>query len=75
MKTKFTVKEIEDFVHEHIQEEINMGTLMAKGFSEKSENFEPEFNIYQHGLTEGIINGIVMMGGEIEDLPVYDELV
>lgn len=70
MKNNFTVKEIKDFVHEHIQEEINMGTLMEKGFSSSGKNFETEFDIYTLGLTEGIINGITMMGGKVKDLIV-----
>lgn len=66
---KFNVKNIENFVNDHIQQKIDHNELSLVGFDmENEENFEREFEIYKNALLEGIINGIVMCGGEIEGI-------
>lgn len=70
----FTLEEIKQFVHGHIQSKIDHNELGLIGFDrENAENFEREFEIYENALFEGIINGIDMAGGEVEginyDLP------
>ena len=69
-KKTFTAKEIEDFVHEHIQQKINHNELHLVGFDmSNEENFKREFEIYENTLFEGIVNGIVMCGGTVDGIP------
>lgn len=66
---KLNVKNIENFVNDHIQQKIDHNELFLVGFDiENEENFKREFEIYKNALLEGIINGIVMCGGEIEGI-------
>ena len=70
-----TITEIDNFVHEHIQQEIEVDGLTAKGFNmNNTEIFETQLDMYMKGLAEGIVNGIYMMGGEVEDLEFRDSL-
>ena len=39
-----------------------------------TEIFETQLDMYMKGLAEGIVNGIYMMGGEVEDLEFRDSL-
>lgn len=65
----FTVKYLEDFVHEHIQQKINNNELPLVGFDMvNAENFKREFEIYENTLLEGIVNGIAMCGGKIDGI-------
>ena len=68
-KKTYTAKELEDFVHEHIQQKVDNNELHLVGFDmENFENFEREFEIYGNALFEGIVNGIVMCGGKVEGI-------
>lgn len=65
----FNAKELETFVHEHIQQKINNNELKLVGFDLKHpKNFKREFEIYENTLFEGIVNGIVMCGGKVEGI-------
>lgn len=67
---KFKIKELEQFVHEHIQQKIDSNELYLTGISMTGDthSFEREFEIYQNALLEGIINGIIMCDGEVEGI-------
>lgn len=54
----FTIEEIENFVHDHIQQKIDNNELHLTGIG--NDNFEREFMIYRNALFEGIVNGISM---------------
>ena len=65
----FKAKDIEQFVHDHIQQKIDNNELHLVGFDfANPENFKREFEIYKTTLFEGIVNGIIMCGGEIEGI-------
>ena len=67
----FNTKDIEEFVHEHIQQKIDNNELRLIGFDmEHEDNFKREFEIYQNALFEGIVNGIVMCGGRIQGIDI-----
>lgn len=70
MKEKeFTVEEIEDFIHDHIQSKIDHAELEKTGFDMKNvENFEKQLEFYTQALFEGICNGILMCGGKVEGI-------
>ena len=73
-KKVFKPEEIDDFVHEHIQQKIDHGELPRVGFDiENEENFKREFDIYQTALFEGIVNGIYMCGGSVEGINTEDD--
>ena len=67
---KFKIKELEQFVHEHIQQKIDSNELYLTGISMTGDahTFEREFEIYQNTLLEGIVNGIIMCNGEVEGI-------
>ena len=66
-KKVFTPKGIEKFVKEHIQQKIDNHELHLTGIDMKdAEHFKHEFLLYETALFEGICNGILMCGGEIE---------
>ena len=63
----FTTKDIESFVHDHIQSKIDHNELEQIGFDMKNvDNFEKQFEFYTRALFEGICNGILMCGRKIE---------
>ena len=65
----FTTKDIESFVHEHIQSKIDHNELDQMGFDMKNvDNFEKQFEFYTRTLFEGICNGILICGGKIEGI-------
>ena len=67
----FTAEELEQFVHDHIQQKINNHELALTGVDlEVYENFERDMYIYNNALLEGIINGIIMSGGKVEGIEV-----
>lgn len=67
----FSAKELEDFVHQHIQQKIDNNELHLVGLDMKNaENFKRELEIYENTLFEGIINGIVMCGGKVEGIEI-----
>ena len=67
MTKLFTTKDIESFVHEHIQSKIDHNELEQIGFDMKNaNNFEKQYEFYKRTLFEGICNGILMCGGKIE---------
>ena len=71
MKKTFTVKEIKDFVHEHLQSKIDHNELHLIGIDMKNiDNFKREIEIYQNTLFEGIINGIIMCGNSVEGIEI-----
>jgi hypothetical protein len=66
---KFTIEEVEQFVHDHIQQKIDYKVLHLTGIDFSDEkNFEREFEIYRNALLEGIVNGISMCGGEVKGI-------
>ena len=67
---KFKMKELEQFVHDHIQQKIDNNELYLTGISMTGDvnAFKREFEIYQNALLEGIVNGIIMCDGEIEGI-------
>ena len=67
---KFKMKELEQFVHDHIQQKIDNNELHLTGISMTGDTnaFKREFEIYQNALLEGIVNGIIMCDGEIEGI-------
>ena len=69
-KKIYKMKELEQFVHDHIQQKIDHNELHLTGISMTggTDTFEREFEIYQNALLEGIINGIVMCDGEVEGI-------
>lgn len=62
----FTIEEIENFVHDHIQQKINNNELHLTGID--NDNFEREFMIYRNALFEGIVNGISMCNNKVEGI-------
>ena len=67
---KFKMKELEQFVHDHIQQKIDNNELYLTGISMTGDAkaFKREFEIYQNALLEDIVNGIIMCDGEIEGI-------
>lgn len=66
---KFTANELETFVHDHIQQKIDANELGMVGFDlENVDNFKREIEIYENTLFEGLINGILMCGCEVEGI-------
>ena len=67
---KFKMKELEQFVRDHIQQKIDNNELHLIGISMTGDanTFKREFEIYQNALLEGIVNGIIMCDGEIEGI-------
>ena len=63
---KFKMKELEQFVHDHIQQKIDNNELYLTGISMTGDAnaFKREFEIYQNALLEGIVNGIIMCDSE-----------
>lgn len=69
MKKKFTIAEIEEFVHDHIQSKILNNELSLIGLDmDDPERSKAEFEIYKNALTEGIINGIIMCDQQVEGI-------
>ena len=72
MDKVFKPEEIEQFVHEHVQQKINHHELHLTGVVFRNlddfDNFKRELEIYENALFEGIINGIDMCGGKIEGI-------
>lgn len=69
MEKIFKPEEIDNFVHEHIQQKIDNNELSLVGFDLTDINvFQKELEIYKLALFEGIVNGIVMGGGKIKDI-------
>ena len=65
----FTMEELEQFVHDHIQQKIDNHELALTGVDlEVYENFERDMYIYNNALLEGIINGIAMCDGKVEGI-------
>lgn len=62
----FTGKEIEKFIHDHIQQKIDNDELHLTGIG--NDNFEREFMIYRNALFEGIVNGISMCNNKVEGI-------
>jgi len=69
-KKIYKMKELEQFVHDHIQQKINNNELHLTGISMTGDTniFKREFEIYQNALLEGIVNGIIMCDGEVEGI-------
>ena len=67
---KFKMKELEQFVHDHIQQKIDNNELHLTGISMTGDvnTFKREFEIYQNALLEGIVNGIIMRDNEVEGI-------
>lgn len=66
---EFNAKQIEDFVHEHLQQKIDANEVPLMGLDmTNAENFEREWDIYSTALFEGICNGILMAGGIITEI-------
>ena len=69
MEKIFKPEEIDNFVHEHIQQKIDNNELSLVGFDLTDINvFQKELEIYKLALFEGVVNGIVMGGGKIEGI-------
>ena len=69
MKKTFTIAEIENFVHDHLQSKILNNELGTTGLDMNDpERFKLEFEIYKNALTEGIINGIIMCNQQVEGI-------
>ena len=65
----FKATDIENFVKDHIQSKIDHNELGLMGIDTNNpELFKKEMRIYQTALFEGIFNGILMSGGEIEGI-------
>ena len=65
----FTIEEIENFIHDHIQSKIDHNELEQMAFDMKNvDNFEKQYEFYKRTLFEGICNGILMCGGKIEGI-------
>ena len=65
----FTIKDIEGFIHDHIQSKIDNNELEDTGFDISNvDNFEKQLEFYTQTMFEGIYNGIMMCGGKIEGL-------
>ena len=62
---KIKMKELEQFVHDHIQQKIDNNELHLTG---DANTFKREFEIYQNALLEGIVNGIIMCDCEVEGI-------
>ena len=69
-KKIYKMKELEQFVHDHIQQKIDNNELHLTGISMAGDvnTFKREFEIYQNALLEGIVNGIIMCDGEVEGI-------
>ena len=67
---KIKMKELEQFVHDHIQQKIDNNELHLTGISMTGDvnTFKREFEIYQNALLEGIVNGIIMCNNEVEGI-------
>ena len=67
---KYKLTELEQFVHDHIQQKIDNNELHLTGISMSGDTatFEREFEIYQNALLEGIVNGIIMCDGDVEGI-------
>ena len=67
---KIKMKELEQFVHDHIQQKIDNNELHLTGISMTGDanTFKREFEIYQNALLEGIVNGIIMCDSEVEEI-------
>ena len=67
---KFKMKELEQFVHDHIQQKIDNNELYLTGITMTGDvnSFKREFEIYKNSLLEGIVNGIIMCDGEVEGI-------
>ena len=74
---KFKMKELEQFVHDHIQQKIDNNELYLTGISMTGDvnAFKREFEIYQNTLLEGIVNGIIMCDGEIEGNEIVLDMI
>lgn len=65
----FKVEELEQFVHEHIQQKIDNHELALTGINlDDFDEFKRNMYIYENALLEGIINGIVMCEGKIDGI-------
>lgn len=70
-KKIYKIEELEQFVHDHIQQKIDHNELHLTGIKmdgKDPETFKRELEIYENALLEGIVNGIVMCDGEIEGI-------
>lgn len=71
MNKVFTVEEIKQFIHDHIQSKINNNELhLLRLDMNNEENFKREFEIYETALFEGIVNGIIMAGEEVKGISI-----
>lgn len=68
MKTTFTIKEIQQFVSDHLQSKIDHNELELAGIRTAAD-----WRLYETALLEGIINGIVMAGGAVESIETEDK--
>ena len=67
----FKVEELEQFVHDHIQQKVDSAELGLTGVNlEDFNEFKRDMFIYENALLEGIINGIVMCNGKVEGIEV-----
>ena len=67
----FTIPELKDFVHEHIQQKFDNGEIELVGFDlTDKDNFDREYSIYETTLLEGLVNGIIMCGGKVEGIEI-----
>ena len=67
---RYKLTELEQFVHDHIQQKIDNNELHLTGISMTgdTDTFEREFEIYKNALLEGIVNGVIMCDGEVEGI-------
>lgn len=71
MEKIFKAEELEQFVHDHIQQKIDNNELYLVGIDMNDfKNFKREIKIYENTLLEGIINGIVMCGCKVEGIEI-----
>jgi len=67
----FKMEELEQFVHDHIQQKVDSAELGLTGVNLNDFNeFKRDMFIYENALLEGIINGIVMCNGKVEGIEV-----
>lgn len=66
----FKMEEIEQFVQDHVRQKANQELALAGIDLERLERFEKDMYIYENALLEGIINGIVMCGGNVECIEI-----
>lgn len=67
----FTPEQLENFVHEHIQQKIDNNELhlsLSRFDMKHPKAFKRSFQIYENALFEGLVNGIVMCGGKVEGI-------